>query len=254
MSAPALAATPTDTASVQSSGTHGSLAGALAAFQLTVPEVTKGNDAKVQSDKGSYTYSYADLADVTRTVLPLLAANGLSWTCAPTMQGGAFVLHYRLMHDSGEVLEGFYPLGAPGGKAQATGSAITYGRRYCLLAVTGVCPDDEDDDGHAASQNQQRGGPQRPPTPPQRRQQPTAENRGAQAAAYILGAPDPTVARKRAAWLEENGLVDHPAPALPDADRQRFRLDESARTLGDLATAVIDRLDDEVQTALLEQD
>lgn len=34
--------------------------------------------------------------------------------------------------------------------AQSVGSALTYGRRYALSALMGVCPDD-DDDGHSAS-------------------------------------------------------------------------------------------------------
>lgn len=41
--------------------------------------------------------------------------------------------------------EGFAPP-----TAQSVGSAMTYGRRYALTALLGVCPDD-DDDGHAAS-------------------------------------------------------------------------------------------------------
>ncbi len=38
--------------------------------------------------------------------------------------------------------------------AQSVGSAMTYGRRYALSALMGVCPD-EDDDGHQASQQRE---------------------------------------------------------------------------------------------------
>jgi hypothetical protein len=127
------------------------LAAALAAFQADLPKV--GKNASAQYGR------YADLADVTEAILPALNRAGLIWTCAPTMQDGQFGLRYLLAHvtseDERQVVTGFYPLGAVG-NAQAMGSAITYARRYCLLAVTGVAPD-EDDDGQEAT-NAQAGG------------------------------------------------------------------------------------------------
>jgi hypothetical protein len=59
-----------------------------------------------------------------------------------------FVLAYRLGHVDGGEICGFYPLGT--GTPQQLGSAITYARRYCLCAVTGVAPGGEDDDGAQA--------------------------------------------------------------------------------------------------------
>lgn len=130
----------------------GTLAAALAAVQAKLPEVRKTETATVpMKSGGKYSYTYADLADVSRAVLPLLGAHGLSFTCRPTINaGGRFVLAYSLMHSSGEREDGEYPLPASG-TAQEIGSAITYGRRYVLCAVTGVAPD-ADDDGSAASQ------------------------------------------------------------------------------------------------------
>ncbi len=128
-----------------------SLAVALAAFQAELPRVGKGNVAKVVSEKGNYTYKYADLADVSDEVLPLLAKHGLSFSAKPTLDGSnRFVLEYTLRHVSGESDGGSYPL--PGNATpQQVGSAITYARRYTLCAITGVAPD-QDDDGQAASQ------------------------------------------------------------------------------------------------------
>lgn len=123
---------------------------ALARFQAKLPAVSKGGTAQIQSSKGSYSYRYADLADVSQKVLPLLGAVGLAFTSRPTLDAGQLVLAYSLVHSSGERLDGIYPL-AGGGNPQAIGSAITYARRYCLCAVTGVAPDDDDDDAQAAS-------------------------------------------------------------------------------------------------------
>lgn len=123
---------------------HKTLAAALAAFQSEPPKVTKGSTASIP---GRSQYHYADLADITDAVLPALAKHGLSWLTMPTYtDAGNFVLRYELLHTSGESRSGEYPL--PQGKPQEIGSALTYGRRQTLCAVTGVAAD-EDDDGKA---------------------------------------------------------------------------------------------------------
>lgn len=128
---------------------HANLAAALAAVQAGMPQLAKGNTAKVPTKAGgSYSYSYADLADVTAVILPLLGRHGLSFTCRPTLDDGRFVLAYALMHESGEHVDGFYPLGQ--GTPQEIGSGITYARRYALCAVTGLAPGGDDDDGAQA--------------------------------------------------------------------------------------------------------
>lgn len=130
------------------------LAEALAAFQAKLPQVAKGETAVVPTKTGgSYKYSYADLADVSKVVLPLLGPLGLSWVTRPTLtEGGKFVLAYELLHASGESRTGEYPLQL--GTPQEMGSAITYARRYALLSVTGVAPEQDDDDGASASRPQ----------------------------------------------------------------------------------------------------
>ena len=123
----------------------GQLAAALAAVQAELPRIHKGQTATVpMKTGGQYSYTYADLADVSAAVLPLLGKNGLAFTTWPTLAGNRFVLRYELLHSSGESKGGEYPLPMDAG-AQALGSAITYARRYCLCAVTGVAPDDDDD-------------------------------------------------------------------------------------------------------------
>lgn len=130
---------------------HANLTSALASVQAQLPKVTKGQTVKVDmKGGGSYTYRYADLADISEAVLPLLGSHGLAFTACPTVnEAGAFVLVYRLRHTSGETVGGEYPLATQGGP-QAQGSLISYARRYTLCAVTGVAP--EDDDGQAAQQ------------------------------------------------------------------------------------------------------
>lgn len=141
-----------------STETTGSLAAALAAVQAELPEIRKGETAEVKSERTgkTYKYSYADLADVSQVILPLLGKHGLAWITKPTFNAeGKFVLAYKLRHVSGEEEAGEYPL-PDRGTPQEIGSAITYARRYALCAVTGVAPAADDDDGAAATQRAQR--------------------------------------------------------------------------------------------------
>lgn len=154
---------------------------ALADLQTQLPYISKDNTAKVSPKTGgSYQYKYADLGQISREVLPLLGKLGLSFTSRPTLTPeGRLVLVYELRHVSGEFIDGLYPL--PAGSPQEVGSAITYARRYCLCAVTGVAPDDDDDDAAAAQRTsvQPRQRPERPAQQPARREEPriTAEMR-----------------------------------------------------------------------------
>ena len=125
------------------------LAKALAAFQAEAPTVSKGKTAKVPTKSGgSYSYTYANLADVVEAAYPLLSKHGLSFACVPRPTERGYELAGVLLHISGEKLEGSLPLS--GSTPQELGSALTYMRRYLLGAMTGLVTDD-DDDGAAAS-------------------------------------------------------------------------------------------------------
>jgi hypothetical protein len=128
----------------------GTLAEALAQLQGRLPRVAKTSPGQVGNQK----YLYADLADVSAALLPLMSSPGLSFSAKPGMVGGQFVLHYLLRHTGGDSDEGFYPL-PTSGTPQQVGSAITYARRYTLCAVTGLAPGGDDDDGSAAEQAHQ---------------------------------------------------------------------------------------------------
>lgn len=120
--------------------------------KLTTVDRAKTGEVKGQTKDGkqySYDYKYADLASIADAVYPLLAANGLAFVAGPLVNGqGRFVLRWQLVHSGGAELTGDYPLPAEVKSPQALGSAITYGRRYCLSAVVGVIT--ADDDGAAA--------------------------------------------------------------------------------------------------------
>jgi hypothetical protein len=172
--------------------TYPSFLHAFAAFQADLPAITKGARGQVQ---GRRDYRYADLADVSAKVLPALGRYGLSFSARPTMQDGRFVLAYALRHESGKGEDvGTWPL-TESSNSQAMGSAITYARRYCLCAVTGVAPEDDDDDAAAAVADQRenrRRGEARDQAPPaggdDREPDATGQTRTASARALSLAA------------------------------------------------------------------
>lgn len=127
---------------------HETLAQALVAFQADAPRVKKDKTAQVRSDKGNYSYTYADLADMVAVAYPILSKHGLAFTSKPTLNAdGRFVLAYRLVHGpSGETDEGEIALPS-NGTPQAMGAAMTYAKRQALSAVTGIVAD-EDNDAH----------------------------------------------------------------------------------------------------------
>jgi hypothetical protein len=133
-----------------------SLNAALAKVQTELPRITKDEQANV----GTYKYSYADLTAISAAVLPLLGKNGLAFSSRPTLVEGKFVLVYNLLHESGEQLDGIFPL-ASSGKPQDLGGLITYYRRYALCAVTGVAPGGEDNDAATANYQQDYDSPRR---------------------------------------------------------------------------------------------
>jgi ERF superfamily len=131
---------------------YDTLLAAFLAAQGELPDLTRGKTAEVQSKRtgGKYTFNYVDLSAVMKAVLPVLNRNGLAWITMPeTDEQGRMVLRYSLRHAEGSI-DGCVRLPGAGDDPQGAGSAITYFRRYTLLAVLGLAPEDEDDDGSAA--------------------------------------------------------------------------------------------------------
>jgi ERF superfamily len=124
-----------------------SLAAALAEFQRDLPELKKTNLAEVETKDPSkaYSYTYADLATASKTILPRLGAVGLSFTCGlDADDNGKMAMRWELLHSSGEKRTGRFPFSFEGGP-RGLGGVITYYRRYLLLMVTGVAAEDDDD-------------------------------------------------------------------------------------------------------------
>ena len=95
---------------------------------------------------------YADLSAVIEACMPALNTNGIAVVQTTEMRdGGQMVMVTTLMHSSGESISSETPLIIGKQDMQGLGSAITYARRYSLMGVAGLAPDD--DDGNAAAKS-----------------------------------------------------------------------------------------------------
>jgi len=140
---------------MRTSETTGKLVEALARAQGAITPPVKSKTAKA----GSFSYSYADLAEVFDAIRKPFADNGLVIVQTIDADDSGQVLVTRLAHVSGEWYEGVYRL--PGNlSGQQLGSAITYARRYSVCSIAWVAAED-DDDGAAA----EKVGPKLPPKP-----------------------------------------------------------------------------------------
>ena len=94
---------------------------------------------------------YADLASVMDACMSALNKHGIC-VMQPTGEdeAGRYV-RTILAHVSGETVECRVPLIVAKNDMQGYGSAVTYARRYGLMSMAGVAP--EDDDGNAAAKS-----------------------------------------------------------------------------------------------------
>ena len=88
--------------------------------------------------------SYADLTSVIKAIKQPFSDNGLSYTQFPVTFEDRIGVVTRLMHNSGQWLEMDYTLPTVKKDPQASGSAITYARRYALQSIAGIPTADDD--------------------------------------------------------------------------------------------------------------
>lgn len=129
--------------------------GDIAPFAKAFVAAQKATEAvKKAASNPHFKSKYADLSEVVEAVVPALNANGIGVIQSPSFDGDLVGVTTVLIHESGAMAQSTLHLRPMKGDAQQCGSAITYARRYALLAMTGAAP--EDDDANAASQPRQQ--------------------------------------------------------------------------------------------------
>ena len=92
---------------------------------------------------------YADLASCWDACRAALAKNGIAVIQIPEYEGESLIMTTTLAHSGGQWVRGSLRCNPKDSTDQATGSSITYARRYALAAMVGIAQ--VDDDGNAAS-------------------------------------------------------------------------------------------------------
>jgi ERF superfamily len=130
----------------------------MARLSLDMPRITKsgkivipGKDGK----KGQET-PYSKYEDIDAVIRPMLTAEGMSlrFTSRERESGGGVVVKCRLSHINGHYVETEIPLpiDSSGSKnnVQGIGSALSYGKRYCVCMLLNLVSEGEDDDAYQA--------------------------------------------------------------------------------------------------------
>ena len=126
-----------------------SVALAMAQVQIRNPTLNKINP--------HFKSKYADLPEVRDAFQKEISKHGLSIVQTVAKSEDQWVLVTRLMHVSGEWIQGEMPLlySADRNAMQSFCSAITYARRYSWVSMLGICAD-EDDDGNSSGKREQK--------------------------------------------------------------------------------------------------
>ena len=96
---------------------------------------------------------YADLSACIEAVIDALNSNGIYLLQKNYDCNDGIMVETVFVHESGEMLEcGIVHFPAVKKDPQGYASALTYARRYSLMAACGIAP--EDDDGNKASRQQ----------------------------------------------------------------------------------------------------
>ena len=113
-----------------------------------------GNPKKTKENT-FFKAKYAELSDIIDMSKQVLLENGLCLIQSPEGNGQSITVTGRIIHTSGQWIEGAISLTPIKNDPQQAGSAITYARRYQISAMLNIAQ--EDDDGNKASGKTQEG-------------------------------------------------------------------------------------------------
>lgn len=128
---------------------------AFAAAQLELDNPSKNTRGQA---RGNRNYKYADLASVVGVLTEVLGDHGLCFMQAVVREGTTVSLRTTVGHAEGHSMDWYYPFPNWPNGPQDQGSLITYARRYQLMSIFGLAPEDDDGSGaqRAAEKRRQR--------------------------------------------------------------------------------------------------
>lgn len=126
---------------------------AIAAARAEMPVILKNREVDFTTSKGRTNYVYEDLAEIARTVDPILARHGLSYRWRTVSAGDDVTVTCVISHGAGHSeensLSGKRDETGNKNPLQGIGSTVTFLQRYTLKSGLGLAAA-KDDDGAAA--------------------------------------------------------------------------------------------------------
>lgn len=123
---------------------------AIAKAKAEIPPIIKNRQVKFNDTQ----YDHEDLAEIAKTVDPILSRYGLSYRFRTAQTDGKITVTCIVSHQDGyseeTSLEGHPDASGKKNPTQAIGSAVTYLQRYTLKAALGLASA-KDDDGNSAN-------------------------------------------------------------------------------------------------------
>ena len=129
---------------------------AMSAAKSEIPVIFKSREVDFTSTKGRTHYRYEDLAEVAKTVNPILGRHGLSYRFRTTSPANnpvtvTCIVSHRLGYSEENTLSAGRDESGNKNSIQAIGSTLTYLQRMTLKAALGLAAS-ADDDGRGSSQ------------------------------------------------------------------------------------------------------
>lgn len=126
---------------------------ALAEFQAECPPIKKASTANIASRGGSkFSYKYAELDEIARTIKPHLFHRGLSFTWGSDTADGTVKTTCYLRHKNGHSIQASFQAPIPNelgsmNEIQRHAAVLTYVKRQALVEVLGLTTTENDTDG-----------------------------------------------------------------------------------------------------------
>lgn len=143
---------------------------AMADAKAEIPVIVKNQQVGYENKSGGAktSYRHEDMAQIARTIDPIIAKHGLSYRFRTTSEAARVIVICVVSHRDGHSEKNSLSSGHDdsGGKnaIQGLGSALTYLQRYSLKAAFGLAAS-ADDDGILAGETAQKGPVERPRVP-----------------------------------------------------------------------------------------
>ena len=172
------------------------LTAALAKFHKAVGTIHKSSKAQYGA--------FASLADVLSAISAPLSDAGLAVTQTFIPTEGCTLLRTTLRHTSGETVDSDVPLITVNGRnaLHDWGGAVTYQRRFSLLAALNLAAGIEDDDGDSADK-----APAAPAAKPQTVKKPPTPTQTSKPAATKQQSPEPAAVEPPLASGERDEIL-----------------------------------------------